>query len=64
MRRIGAIMLKPVYKIKHYYPVKQIAISVDGWWNPIETIPVEQLYWNKFEDPGDENPSDFFIFFL
>ena len=47
-------MLKPAYKVKHFYPIKRIPIAYDCWYNPIE--------YEDIEDPEDESSSDFFIF--
>ena len=48
-------MLKPVYKVRHWSPVKRVPIAYDVWYNPIEWEDVEQ-------DSPEEKSLGLFIF--
>lgn len=54
-------MLKPAYKVSHWYPYPTITTGYDAWGNSTEETPVEEYYLNKYEESGEPSSSDFFV---
>ena len=51
-------MLKPVYKVRHENIPDRIPISVDPYWNVLESVPFWEYYENKGLEHGTQAPFD------
>ena len=53
-------MLKPAYKVRHGNIPDRIPISVDPYWNVLESVP----YWEYYQNKGLEYKTQVpFIFY-